>query len=79
MKTLSELRKVCKSHGIKVKKETLSWGAHLTFIIDGRSISGCSPYSPDFLERNKPALDMLATIRDDFAGMKIDDEKVYGI
>ena len=78
-KTLANLRKVCKDAGIKVKKETMSWGPHVSFIIDGQKISRAGVYNKEYLAKNKAALEALKQIRIDFAGVTHDGDKVYGI
>lgn len=77
MKTLAELRNDCKKCGIKVSKKTLSWGPHLSFSIDG--IEASSVLTRAFCEVHKEAFDALKTIREQYKGMTIDGQKVYGI
>jgi hypothetical protein len=81
---MKDLRRACKVLGIKIKKETLSWGPHVSFIIDGQRVSpdrghGSSIHNKDFYERNRVAIDGLEQIRIDFAGLMYNGEKVYGI
>lgn len=77
MKTLSDLRAACKKHNIKVKKKNLSWGLHLEFEIDGYSAS--SVLSKDFYEPRKERFEALRVIKNEFAEMTIDGQKVYGL
>jgi hypothetical protein len=79
MKTLSDLRAACKIHGIKVKKQTLSWGPHLSFEIDGCPASSATVTTKEFLEPRKERFEALQVIREEFAGMTIDGQKVYGL
>jgi len=78
-KTLANLRKVCKDAGIKVKKETMSWGPHVAFIIDGQKISCAGVYNKEYLAKNKAALEALRQIRIDFAGLTHDGDKIFGM
>lgn len=77
MKTLSDLRAACKKHGIKVKKQTLSWGPHLNFEIDGNSVASVMLTSHYY--KNQKAFDALQEIKKEFAEMTIDGQKVYGL
>lgn len=77
MKTLSDLRAACKKHNIKVKKKNLSWGPHLEFEIDCYSAS--SVLSKDFYEPRKERFEALRVIKNEFAEMTIDGQKVYGL
>ena len=77
MKTLSDLRAACKKHNIKVKKQTLSWGPHISFEIAGFSTSGV--LTRDFVEENRASLEALQVIKKDFADLTIDGQKVYGL
>lgn len=76
-KTLSNLRKRCREHGIKVKKETLSWGPHLTFEIGG--ISTSSVIFKDHYEKHRSQYEAVQQIKEEFRGMTIDGQKVYGL
>lgn len=78
-RSLESLRKRCKEHGITMRKQTLSWGPHVSFEIEGKRISESGVYTPDFVERNKVALNALDTIRRDHMGITHNGEKVYGI
>lgn len=77
MKTLSDLRAACKKHNIKVKKETLSWGPHISFMIDGARFGDV--VGTDFYEKNKQAYDAVREIKTEFADLTIDGQKVYGL
>lgn len=77
MKTLSDLRAACKKHNIKVKKQTLSWGPHLSFEIGGFSTGGV--LAKDFREQNATSFDALQEIKKEFADLTIDGQKVYGL
>ncbi len=77
MKTLSELRKACAAHGIKVSKKTLSFGPIINFEIDGRGTEGV--LTRDFYEENRAAFEALERIKAEFHGMEIGGQKVYGL
>lgn len=76
-KTLNNLRKACRAAGIKVKKETFSWGPHVSFSCadTGQSLSDCVVALHDVREKAH-ALD---PIMEQFRGMEIDGQKVYGL
>ena len=69
MKTLNELRKLCKENGFTVKKQTLSHGIHLKFLYDGIS-SSCITF-PKHKELN--------AIKEKFKNLVINGQKVYGL
>jgi hypothetical protein len=69
MKTLSSLRKTCKEQGFKVKKQTLSYGIHLKFFYNGIS-NGCITF---------PKTKELNAIKEQFQGLLINGQKVYGL
>lgn len=77
MKTLSDLRAACKKHNIKVKKQTLSWGPHLSFEIGG--VLCGNVLTKEFYEQNHAAFEALKEIKKEFDGMTIDGQKVYGL
>jgi hypothetical protein len=77
MKTLSDLRIACKKHGIKVKKETLSWGPHISFMIDGARFGDV--VGTEFYLKNKNAYEVVPKIKQEFADLTIDGQKVYGL
>jgi hypothetical protein len=78
-KTLSDLRNACKPYGIKVKKQTLSWGPHISFLIDGCPISSSTVISTAFFEKNRAAFGALQKIKSEFQGLMVDGQKAYGI
>ena len=75
MKTISDLRKRCKASGITLKVETLSWGKHATFKIDGASTSSVLPKA--LYDKNREAFDELQRIKEEFRGDM--DVKLYGL
>lgn len=77
MKTLAQLRAACKIHNIKVKKETLSWGPHLSFMVDGARYGDI--VGTEFYEKNKKAYEAVREIKKEFADLTIDGQKVYGL
>ena len=77
MKDLPALRAACKKHGIKIKVQSLSWGPHISFIIDG--VSCGSVQSKEFYDKNRDAFTALNLIKQEFSGMKINGQKVYGL
>jgi hypothetical protein len=76
-KTLSTLRSACKKHGIGLKKETFSWGPHISFIVGG--IRCGNVLTQEILAMHRDAFDALETIKQEFHGMTIDGQKVYGL
>lgn len=76
-KTLTNLRKECKKHGIKVKKQTFSHGPHVTFEIAGWGTSSVIPAS--VYQENEKAFLALKEIQTTFNGMTIDGDHVYGL
>jgi len=76
-KTLSNLRKDCKEAGISVKKQTLSWGPHVTFSVDG--INTTSVMSEEQYKSRKDRFEKLREIKLKYSGMTIDGFKVYGL
>lgn len=77
MKDLPALRAACKKHGIKIKKQTLSWGPHISFIIDGVSCEGVQ--TKEFYDKNRDTIDALTKIKQEFSGMTHNGQKVYGL
>ncbi len=77
MKTLTELRKICKENGIKVSKKTLSFGPFLNFEIDGRGTDGV--LTREFYDKNRASFEALQKIKAEFAGMEIGGQKAYGL
>lgn len=78
-KTLANLRKKCRESGITLKKETLSHGIHLSFIVDGIRVSESSVLPYSFYTKNKEAIEALKEIKKEFQDLTIDNEKVYGL
>ncbi len=54
-KTLSDLRKACAAHGIKVSKKTFSHGPSLSFEIAGRGTEGV--LTREFYDANKASFE----------------------
>ena len=77
MKTLSDIRAACKAYNIKVKKETLSWGPHISFLIDGARFGDV--VGTEFYLKNKTAYEAVPKIKQEFADLTIDGQKVYGL
>ncbi len=76
-KTLSNLRKECAKHGIKVKKQTFSWGPHVSFYIDG--VETGNVFTQSFYDEHRKQFEALLRIKEQFAGLTYKGEKVYGI
>ena len=75
--TLNDLRRACKAIGVTVTKKTLSWGPHITFKIDGRSVE--SVHTREFYEEHKDTFERLELIREQFSELRVDGQKTYGV
>lgn len=70
-KTIQNLRKLCTQHDITVKVITYSHGKHIKFISSGIS-SGAVNFPSD-------KYDILKKIKQQFVGLKINNQHVYGL
>jgi len=77
--TLAQLRKECREKGIKLKKQSFSWGPHLSFIIDGHNCTSGNVCPVGFYDKNKTAIDALTEIKKKYYGFTIDGEKMVGL
>lgn len=76
---LTQLRKECKAIGVKLKKETLSWGPHISFEIDGNHWNSSAVIPTEDYNKIKERGEKLEKIKSKFKGMTIDNQKVYGL
>ena len=77
--SLSDLRKECRAKGIRLKKQSFSWGPHLSFIIDGHNCTSGNVCPVGFYDKNKTAVDALEAIKKKYYGFTIDGEKMVGL
>lgn len=76
-KTLAELRRECRKHGIKVRMKTFSFGPSVRFEIDG--VSASSVITKEHYDKNRDAFEALKDIKKRFYGMEINGGKVVGL
>lgn len=81
-KTLQNLRKACKEIGITVKKESFTYGTHVSFYVKDRDIKlskGTINYDQQWFVENQEIIEKFNKIKEDFQNMTINGERVYGL